>query len=143
MGASIHINGTGSSVIDTVFVCRSTGKFPRCWLAADATGVAEIVRRDIEMLAAGGLEVTQGDIRCISCGHLTRLAIWNLRERWDGTLAVMKRMDVIRQWYSGFGGLAAVLAALKESYSRASDSQKWKPAGMLQETCEPDDEVSF
>ena len=28
MGASIHINGTGSSIIDTVFVCRSTGTFP-------------------------------------------------------------------------------------------------------------------
>ena len=26
MGASIHINGTKSSVIDTVFVCRTTGK---------------------------------------------------------------------------------------------------------------------
>ncbi len=29
MGASIHINGTGSSVIDTVFVCRSTGSVSR------------------------------------------------------------------------------------------------------------------
>ena len=29
MGASIHINGTGSSIIDTVFVCRSTGTVPR------------------------------------------------------------------------------------------------------------------
>mgnify|MGYP001769414628 CR=1 FL=1 len=29
MGASIHINGTGSSIIDTVFVCRSTGLYPR------------------------------------------------------------------------------------------------------------------
>ena len=29
MGGSIHINGTGSSVVDTVFVCRSTGSIPR------------------------------------------------------------------------------------------------------------------
>jgi adenine-specific DNA methylase len=28
MGASIHISGTGSSVVDTVFVCRSTGSVP-------------------------------------------------------------------------------------------------------------------
>ena len=143
MGASIHINGTGSSVIDTVFVCRSTGRFPRRWLAADATGVAEIVRRDIEMLADGGLKATQGDIRCISCGHLTRLAIWNLRQTWDSKLAVMKRMDIIRQWYSGFGGLGAVLTALKEAFSQAGNSQQWEPAGLLQETYEPEDEVSF
>jgi hypothetical protein len=25
MGASIHISGTGSSVVDTIFVCRSAG----------------------------------------------------------------------------------------------------------------------
>ena len=143
MGASIHINGTGSSVIDTVFVCRSTGRFPRRWLAADATGVAEIVRRDIAMLADGGLNATQGDIRCISCGHLTRLAIWNLRKTWDSKLAVMKRMDVIRQWYSGFGGLGAVLTALEGAFSQASNSQQWESAGVLQETYEPEDEVSF
>lgn len=29
MGDSIHINGTGSSIIDTVFVCRSTGTVSR------------------------------------------------------------------------------------------------------------------
>lgn len=143
MGASIHINGTGSSVIDTVFVCRSTGRFPRRWLAADATGVAQIVRRDIEMLAAGGLKVTQGDIRCISCGHLTRLAIWNLRHTWDSKLAVMKRMDVIRQWYSSFGGLGAVLTAMEEPFSQACKSQQWEPAGVLQETYEIKDEISF
>lgn len=143
MGASIHINGTGSSVIDTVFVCRSTGRFPRRWLAADAAGVAEIVRRDIEMLADAGLKATQGDIRCISCGHLTRLAIWNLRQTWDGKVAVMKRMDIIRQWYSAFGGLGSVLTALEEAFSQASNSQQWEPAGVLQETHEPEDEISF
>ena len=143
MGASIHINGTGSSVIDTVFVCRSTGRFPRRWLAADANGLAEIIRSDIRMLADGGLKATQGDIRCISCGHLTRLAIWNLRHSWDKKLAVLKRMEAIRQWLSAFGGLGAVLAALAEAFSTVDHNQHWAPAGILQETYEPDDEVSF
>jgi adenine-specific DNA methylase len=143
MGASIHINGTGSSVIDTVFVCRSTGRFPRRWLAADAKGLAGIVRRDIDMLADGGLKATQGDIRCISCGHLTRLAIWNLRHTWDSRLPVMKRMDVIRQWHSNFGGLGPVLAALEKDFSCAAPSQRWTPVGIVQETNELDDEVSF
>jgi hypothetical protein len=143
MGASIHINGTGSSVIDTVFVCRTTGKFPRRWLTEDARGLAEIVRRDIEMLGSGGLKATQGDIRCICYGHLTRLAIWNLRENWDSKLPVMKRMDVIRQWYVGFGGLGPVLSSLEKDFTAAERSQHWVPAGSLQETYESNDEVSF
>lgn len=47
MGASIHINGTGSSIVDTVLVCRSTGSFPRRWLAQDSAGVAEIVTQQV------------------------------------------------------------------------------------------------
>ncbi len=143
MGASIHINGTGSSVIDTVFVCRSTGSLPRRWLATDANGLAAIIRRDIEMLAEGGLKATQGDIRCISCGHLTRLAIWSLRQVWDGSLPVIKRMDVIRQWHSQFGGIGAVLSALERDFSHADRAQHWETTSILQETYEPKDEVSF
>jgi hypothetical protein len=44
MGASIHINGTGSSIIDTVFVCRSTGTMQRKWLADSPEEVARIVK---------------------------------------------------------------------------------------------------
>lgn len=33
MGASIHIKGTSSSIIDTVFVCRQTGTMLRKWIA--------------------------------------------------------------------------------------------------------------
>ncbi len=143
MGASIHINGTGSSVIDTVFVCRSRGKFPRRWLATNAIGVAKIVRRDIEMLADGGLKATQGDIRCISCGHLTRLAIWNLRQIWDRNLPVMARIDTIRQWYSSFGGLGAVLTMLGNNPSSADHFQRWEQTDIFDETYEPEDEVSF
>lgn len=143
MGASIHINGTGSSVIDTVFVCRATGRFPKRWLADDAAGLAAIVRRDIEMLEDGGLKATQGDIRCICCGHLTRLAIWNLRASWDASKPVMERMEVIRRWHAKFGGLGAVLNALEEDFYSADHAQRWNPAEALQETYAPTDEVSF
>ena len=36
MGGSIHIHGTGSSIVDTVFVCRQSGTTPRSWLFHDA-----------------------------------------------------------------------------------------------------------
>ena len=32
MAGSIHIHGTASSIVDTVFVCRSNGSAPRQWL---------------------------------------------------------------------------------------------------------------
>ncbi len=53
MGASIHINGTGSSIIDTVFVCRSTGSFPRRWLADNAAALARVVAEDLPSLELG------------------------------------------------------------------------------------------
>jgi putative DNA methylase len=143
MGASIHINGTGSSIVDTVLVCRSTGSFPRRWMAHDAAGVAEIVRTDIQSLSDAGLIATQGDIRCVCFGHLTRLAIWNLRSTWDKKRPVIQRMNEISLWIKMFGGVIGVLAALDESYSKASRAQEWTPPSALRETGECKDEISF
>ncbi len=76
MGASIHISGTGSSIIDTVFVCRSTGVVPRHWLTETPAGVAALVKSDMEKLRRGNVQPTQGDLRCIcirasyQAGHL-------------------------------------------------------------------------
>ena len=40
MGGSIHIHGTDSSVVDTVFVCRTTGTVKRRLLATTAEEIA-------------------------------------------------------------------------------------------------------
>jgi hypothetical protein len=143
MGASIHINGTGSSIVDTVMVCRSTGRFPRRWLADDAAGVAQIVRQDIQSLAEGGLLATQGDIRCICFGHLTRLAIWHLRKKWNNARPVAERMGEISRWLTGFGGVESVLVALAGAYSNAPRQQEWVPDSTLRESADREDEVSF
>jgi hypothetical protein len=143
MGASIHINGTGSSVVDTVLVCRSTGRFPRRWLVQDAAGVAEIVWRDIQSLTEAGLTATQGDIRAICFGHLTRLAIWNLRGIWEIKRPVKERMEVISRWFTQFGGIGAVLAVLDGMYLKSNREQKWVPESMFSEFEERRDEISF
>jgi len=83
MGASIHINGTGSSIIDTVFVCRAKGTMRRKWLADSPGKLARIVDEDITLLKAGNIKLTPGDLKCISYGHLVRLAIWYLRFGWN------------------------------------------------------------
>jgi len=104
MGASIHINGTGSSIIDTVFVCRSTGIMQRKWLAESPEEVAKIVEEDLAHLRAGNVKPTPGDIRCITYGHLIRLAIWSLRCGWDKNKPTASRLADVANWLQRFGG---------------------------------------
>jgi hypothetical protein len=108
MGASIHINGTGSSIIDTVFVCRHTGKIPRNWIAENPRDLASLVFQDLDRLLLGKVRLTQGDIRCILFGHLTRLVIWNLRKKWDKNAPTNEKLDSIEGWITDFGGISSV-----------------------------------
>jgi hypothetical protein len=143
MGASIHINGTGSSVIDTVFVCRQTGLVPRRWIVGTAKALGALIQEEIEALAQGGLNATQGDIRCISYGHLTRLAVWNLRTDWKRERPTIERMAAVRTWYRNFGGVEAVLNALESDFASAPARQEWMPVGMVREMSEAYDDISF
>ena len=108
MGASIHINGTGSSIIDTIFVCRSTGSVPRHWLPEDPEGVAALVQQDVGQLRLGGVKPTWGDVRCVLFGHLTRLAIWSLRTQWEKGRPANERLTALARWIERFGGTVVV-----------------------------------
>lgn len=121
MGSSIHINGTGSSIIDTVFVCRSTGMVSRKWLVDSIEGVAELVKDDLVKLRAGDVHPTAGDMRCIAYGHLIRLAIWNLRKTWDKNLDIDKRLSVVSAWLLKFGGWTEIEKFLSEPEDQFHD----------------------
>lgn len=91
MGASLHIAGSNSSVLDSVFVCRQQPtKF-------NNTRVEESVRRDIEALKAAGLNISVGDINCLTTGHIARIVINALRATWDHTLPLGKRMFIAQE----------------------------------------------
>lgn len=96
MGGSIHIHGTGSSIVDTVFVCRDTGTASRAKLFEDAPQLAEILVSELFELRAAGMKPTAGDIRCIAYGHITRMAIWKLRPLWDSQQPTEKKLAKIR-----------------------------------------------
>lgn len=108
MGASIHINGTGSSIIDTVFVCRTTGRVPRRWIAHSPEDLASLVRSEIEDLRSGNVTLTRGDIRCMIFGHLIRMAIWRLRSSWDRGKRTEQRLQLVATDIQDHGGCAAV-----------------------------------
>jgi putative DNA methylase len=113
MGASIHINGTGSSIIDTVFVCRSTGTVPKRWISKHPETIAAIVREDLDKLRMSDLKLTQGDIRCIAYGHVIRLAVWYLRKDWDASAPVDGKIGKIAEWIDNeLGGVAILLGHL-------------------------------
>ncbi len=119
MGASIHISGTGSSVVDTVFVCRKTGTTKRRLIANDAEGIAGLVAEDLAKLAAGGVKTTRGDARCVTFGHLIRLAVWNLRKKWDLKLGTSAKISEVAHFVDRTGGLGAVERVLAGDESRA------------------------
>lgn len=95
MGSSIHINGTVSSVVDTVLVCRSTGKIPRKWIVDTPEQISALVKQDIENLKSGGLKPSRGDTLCIIYGHLARLAVWRLRLAWDINLSTLTKLAIV------------------------------------------------
>ena len=108
MGGSIHINKTASSIVDTVFVCRRTGTVPRRWIAEAPQQVAALVREDVAQLRRGEVQPTQGDIRCITFGHMIRLAVWFLRSSWQRQATVTEKLAVVARQLYKHGGLPAI-----------------------------------
>ncbi len=92
MGGSIHIHGTASSIVDTVFVCRAHGAIPRRWLFNNTKELAALVSDDLAQLRVGGLKPSPGDVRCILWGHLTRMTIWRLRNEWRNRRSVSAKL---------------------------------------------------
>ena len=143
MGASIHINGTGSSIIDTVFVCRTTGVVSRKALPCSPEGVASLVRDDLAELRRGNVNPSFGDTRCIAYGHLVRLAIWNLRSAWDRTADTAKKMAAISTWLRDFGGWPEVERYLNQPIPYGQSELLFEAREKGMEYGDEDGDVSF
>jgi adenine-specific DNA methylase len=108
MGASIHISGTDSSIIDTVFVCRLHGVTQRHLLADDPDSIAALVDEDVRKLREGGVRIGIGDIRCLTRGHLIRIAIWHLHRNWDKTVTTAAKLSAVSNEIERLGGTRAI-----------------------------------
>ncbi len=91
MSASLHIAGTGSSIIDSVFVCRAVT------VGEAAVGVGDALANDVAALAQAGLRVTDGDRKCLRAGHLARSAVNQLRHRWSAKEPLAVRMQTAQE----------------------------------------------
>lgn len=120
MGGSIHISGTGSSIVDTIFVCRRDGIVPAQWNFKNAHELGAIMRNELTQLVSAGMKPTAGDIRCIAYGHITRMAINNLRAGWDVSLPTGAKLNAIKVAMNAIALLDEVRVALEETAPTAS-----------------------
>ncbi|MGH8584610.1 MAG: DUF1156 domain-containing protein [Gammaproteobacteria bacterium] len=119
MGGSIHIHGTGSSIVDTVFVCRIHGCTRRSRIFNGLDRLVEIVREELAQLRSAGMKPTSGDIRCIVFGHLTRMTIWRLRKGWIPDLPATERLARFARAAADLGDPQAAIDALASPDPRA------------------------
>lgn len=114
MSGSIHIHGTASSIVDTVFVCRNSGATPRRWLFDSADELLDIVAPDLARIAESGRKPTTGDIRCIVFGHLTRMSIWKLRKDWNPDWPIQEKLDRFARAIRAFADLDQLVKRLAQ-----------------------------
>ena len=144
MGGSIHIHGTGSSIVDTVFVCRTRGRIPRVLLVHRPEEIAALVAADLRRLAEGGVRVTRGDARCIAYGHLIRLAIWRLRQDWNAGAAWGEKIAAVRAALNALSDWPAVEACIPSEFLRNREEVKGPREGLGQyQVQEATDVVEF
>lgn len=118
MGGSIHIHGTGSSIVDTVFVCRAHGRVRRRHLCETAEDVTDLVSDELAQLRAAGMKPTAGDIRCMVFGHLARIAVWRLRDGWDVTRPTIERRESCAKAIACFGDIQSIISMLAPTLDR-------------------------
>jgi adenine-specific DNA methylase len=112
MGGSIHIHGTGSSIVDTVFVCRSQGRVQRNLIFDNAAELIELAHNDLDKLRMAGMKPTAGDMRCVVYGHLTRMSVWKLRASWAADAPARERLARFADTLAAFGDSRVIIDTL-------------------------------
>lgn len=114
MGGSIHIHGTGSSIVDTVFVCRHETPHVLPNPFSTLAELAVLIRIELDQLREAGMKPSQGDIRCIIYGHITRKVIQILRDSWDPELPAAERLCRFRAEVERLGDHRRILSSLTD-----------------------------
>ena len=116
MGGSVHIHGKSSSIVDTIFVNRFSGSASKNMNCKTGDELANLVAGELSLLKKTGMKPRKGDVRCITFGHLTRLAVWNLRRRWDASLPTAEKLALVAEQHQALGDpeqIAVIAEALK------------------------------
>jgi adenine-specific DNA methylase len=126
MTASLHIAGTGSSILDSVFVCRKPlasgqGRARQIELPLDVTAACRAaLDRDAAAMRSAGVAITAGDLRCLLAGHVARIAIRTLRPVWKRDAPLAERLSIARRCLEQITRLADVPALVERVASAAT-----------------------
>jgi len=96
MAASIHIKGTKSSIVDTIFICRKNDGENKEFKINGEEELDILLKNDLTKLIQGNVKPTEGDKRCIIFGHLSRFLINKFGNNWDSNESVQKKIITIQ-----------------------------------------------
>jgi adenine-specific DNA methylase len=118
MSASLHILGTGSSVLDTVFVCRGT--------SANKRGFdwRKQLRKDARDMQRAAVSVTKGDLRCLLAGHWARLAVNQLRPEWREEWTLARKMQGAQSFFANFKARAVPETIVSEILAELAQDEE-------------------
>ncbi|MHB8618860.1 MAG: DUF1156 domain-containing protein [Chloroflexota bacterium] len=89
MSASLHINKTDSSILDSVFVCRhSAGPLSQLPIS----NIRTLLVQDLQEMRRGGVHPTLGDAKCLLSGYLAAFTVERLNENWNSDLPARARL---------------------------------------------------
>jgi hypothetical protein len=91
MEASLHIAKTGSSILDSIFVCRRVDAHPKLTEGGPKELEAQVLT-DCLAMRKGGVHVTKGDAFCLALGHVARLAISQAVSAWNRELPMSAKL---------------------------------------------------
>ncbi|MEG3057379.1 MAG: hypothetical protein RQM90_15795 [Methanoculleus sp.] len=74
--------------------------------------LADVVEDEIAQLKRAGMKPTEGDIKCIIYGHLTRMTIQELSGEWNSDLPAGERMERFSEAFLRFGDPQSILDLL-------------------------------
>ena len=110
MSASLHIAKTGSSVLDSVFVCRA-----RPAERLPAVSLAAALRHDALAMKDAGVRISAGDLRCLLAGHIARVAMNALADGWDAEVPLSVRLHRAEVAVGRSAGVAAMDALVADT----------------------------
>ena len=85
---------------------------------------------ELEQLRSAGMKPSAGDIRCIAYGHITRMAIANLRKGWNVDKPTTEKLSTIKAAMDAVATIDAVKAGIEElgvtppAVKRTTEKQK-------------------
>jgi adenine-specific DNA methylase len=103
MAASLHIAGTGSSILDSIFVCRSARFVTdnHVMLPESPEDLSAAVDRDVAAMLEANYTCTPGDVACLRAGHIAGQTVRDLVRDWDSSLPVPDRISIVTAHMAG------------------------------------------